>query len=470
MKTLIPFVRKAKMVKGMNPSEKKHTLPSFSACLFFFFIILAISDSWAANRPNWLRAHLEGTLKMQDLYHGVSFAPFEGKTPDYDAMRLAKDRALDELCYQLSVSIKSNIEDRMVKKGDYEEQHVISSLFVSTRKILSGIEERDKWTDSTGHCYWVFLVINKAGADRQLEQQTFINEVADRLEHNQQEILEGVKRISSVLSNTMQVYAARMNRLESLLKILDTKVGSTGDRTGEEYALIRQEIMRIDEGRKEYEERIASSQRQQGEQIKELIHQNNELKKMLSRISDKIQKDYFLALTDDDLEHKALNPDFSVAIEPAKGQGADYFQGEKVCFRVYASRGCYIKVIYLSSIDEGSGHEKRTNTLLFPNVHDRDNWIGPGERKLVGSQGELEVQPPFGKDIVTVVASVNPFTDLEDLFAKSRGGYYSENTANTRGALSLRTRGLAVVHSPAGTHLQSVPVATDTCFIVSHPK
>ncbi len=463
-------MRTENVVRGNTTSSNKYPVPCLFACLFFFFIILTISGSWAANRPDWLRAHLEGTMKMQDVYHGISFASFEGKTPDYDTLRLAKDRALDELCYQLSVSIKSNVEDSMVKKGDYEEQHIVSSLFVSTRKVLSGIEERDRWTDTREHCHWVLLVVDKAEADRQLEKQTFINEVIDRLEHNQQEILEGIKQISSVLANAMQVYAARMNRLENLLTTIDTKVGTTGDHAREEYALIRQEIMRVDDDRKAYEEKIAHSQREHGEQIKELMLQNSELKNMLSRISDKIQKDYFLALADDDLEHKAVNPDFRVTIEPDKGQGADYVEDEKVSFRVYASRGCYIKVIYLSSIDEGSGVEKKTNTLLFPNEHDRENWIGPGELKVIGSLGELEVQPPFGKDIITVVASMTQFKDLDDLLAKTRGGYYSEDTANTRGTLSLRTRGLAVVQPADGTHLQPVPVATDTCFIVSHPK
>ncbi|MBN1850857.1 MAG: DUF4384 domain-containing protein [Deltaproteobacteria bacterium] len=416
-------------------------------------------------------------MQIKGAYHGVSFAPFDGETLDYDAMRLAKDRALDELCYQLSVSIRSKVEDRMIKKGDYEEQQIVSSLFVSTRKVLSGIEERDKWSDPSDHQYWVLLVINKQDADRQLEQQAFINEVADRLEYKQEEILEGIKQISSVLANNMQVYADRMDRLENLMKIIDSKVGSTGDQTKEEYALIRQEIIRADEGRKEYEQRIAASQEKQGEQIRELIRQNRNLQDMLARIGDRIQNDYFLALANDDLEYQDLNPDFKVTIDPDKGQGADYAEGEKVRFRICASRGCYIKVIYLSSVAEKAGTEKKTNTLLFPNEHDRDNWIGPGELKVVGDRGELEVQPPFGKDIITVIASVNQFSDLKDLLARARGGFYSEDTVNARGALSLRTRGVAVVQPETGwaipvggTHVQTVPTATDTCFIISRPK
>ncbi|MBN1850828.1 MAG: DUF4384 domain-containing protein [Deltaproteobacteria bacterium] len=430
----------------------------------------------ASFRPDWLQEYLDGTLTMQNEYHGVSFAAFEGKTPDYDTMRLAKDRALDELCYQLSVSIKSRFEDNMAKKGDYEEQHIVSSLFVSTRKVISGVQEKEKYTDPKDQSYWVLLAVDKKAADRQLAQQAFINEVADRLEHKQEEILEGIKQITSILANHMQVYTERMNRLERLLQTIDTKVGSTNEQTKEEYASIRQEIVQMNAGRKGYEESLALSQRQQGEQIKELMIQNNELKNMLSRISGRIEKDYFLALANDDLEYKAIHPDFRITITPDKGQGADYVKGEKVRFLIQASRGCYIKVIYISSVDKDSGQEKKTNVLLFPNEFDRNNWINAGETKVIGSQGEIEVQEPFGKDIVTVVASASQFTDLETILTRTRGGYYSEDTSNTRGTLTLRTRGLAVVQpktgasvTPAGKPVQTVPMATDTCFIVSHP-
>jgi hypothetical protein len=89
--------------------------------------------------------------------------------------------------------------------------------------------------------------------------------------------------------------------------------------------------------------------------------------------------------------------------------------------------------------------EKRMNIMLFPNEHDRDNWLLAGENKIIGKHGELEIQPPFGKDVVTVV------------------------TGNTRDA--IRVRGLGVVqpatsqYTGSGRPSDSGTVASDTCFM-----
>jgi len=124
-----------------------------------------------------------------------------------------------------------------------------------------------------------------------------------------------------------------------------------------------------------------------------------------------------------------------------------------------------------------SGKEQKINTLLFPNQHDHDNWIGAGETKVIGQMGELQIQPPYGKDVITLIASEKQFSDIDGLMENNQGGYYSEITSDTRGALELRTRGIQIMrpdHSTAvkaaDSHLQRVPPATDTCFIVSHPK
>ena len=427
-----------------------------------------------AIKPAWLQAHLDGTLKLPGEYYGTSFASYKGKRPDYAATRLAKDRALDELCYRLSVSIKSQFEDRIVGKGDYEEQQVASSLFVSTRNVLSGVEEKQKWLDSRRHRYWVLVVIDKKKADRQLEEQKFINQVVDRLENRQEEILKGIKKISSLLNHNMQLYADRMQHFEKLLVAIGKKVSSAGAETKNEYALIHDQIKMLEQNRQAQAQRMESAQQAQSQQIGGLIRQNKMLQDLLVQISGKIQKDYFLALTDDDLKRQESTSTLRVKIEPEKGQGADYYAGEKIRFRVRASRGCYIKVIYLTSTGESRNGEKRMNIMLFPNEHDTDNRISAGENMIIGKHGELEIQPPFGKDVVTVVASEKQFTDLEENLKRASGTYYSVVTGNTRDA--IRVRGLGVVQPATSEYTGSVrpsdsgTVASDTCFIVSHPE
>lgn len=440
--------------------KKNYIWPRLSGLCFSVLIIL-IPLTASAIPPDWLQNHLQGKLKLSGAYHGVSFANFEGKTPDYDAMRLAKDRALDDLCYKLAVSVRSQFEEKIAQTGEYTEENVSSSLFVGTRQTLSGVEEKYKYIDSRKKRYWVILVIDKAKADKQVGSQKFINEVVDRLNHKQDEILEGIKHISSVLSQNMKGYADQMNHFQNLLETIDTKVEASGSQTKKEYSLLYQEIKKL------------QGTQQQSNQIEELINQNKILQNMLIQITGKIQKDYFLALTNDDVKHKADNPNFRINIEPDKGQGADYYYGENIRFRVRASNGCYIKVIYLSSTEEGSGSEKRINILLFPNVHDKDNWIRAGETKEIGRLGELEVSPPFGKDIITIVASRTQFKDIEEALRQAEGGYYSEVTSNTNGALQIRNRGVTVTQSVSSSvsgDLPSDPIATDTCFIVSHPN
>ncbi len=58
-------------------------------------------------------------------------------------------------------------------------------------------------------------------------------------------------------------------------------------------------------------------------------------------------------------------------------QQPDYYNGEKIKFKIKATQDCYIKVIYLSTA--GKGRKTQTiNTLLFPNVHDQKNKLRAG--------------------------------------------------------------------------------------------
>jgi len=451
------------------------TTPFIIRFIIFCFFLVALPVV-AAYPPGWINAHKDGSLKLSGVYHGVSFAGFEGDTPGYDILRLAKDRALNELCYQLAVSVKSQFKESLSQQGNFDEQHVASSLFVSTRKTLSGIKEKAKWTDSKKHRYWVLVVIDRKNADRQVKQQKFLNEVVDRLENRQDEILKGTREIANILNRNMKAFDDRMVQLQNLLKEIEKKTDASGKNTRKEYDDIRNQIEQLERTRRQHLSSIESTQQQQSQKIDGLISQNKEFKNLLNRIAGSIKNDYFLALTDDDVKHSGKSHSFKVRIESDKGQGADYYNGEKIKFKLRATGDCYIKVIYLSCA--GKGRKTQTiNTLLFPNVHDQNNRLKAGETKVIGKLEELEIQPPFGKDVITVIASDKQFTDIKETLRKAESGYYSESVSSTRGAVNLRTRGVGVVQ-PAnlkvGTQHQgttaTTQTATDTCFIVSHFK
>ena len=430
----------------------------------------------AAAPPPWLQDHLNGRLDLPGLYHGVSFADYRGKAPDYDTMRLAKDRALDELCYQLSVSLQSEFENRLLKRGRYEQERIASSLLVTSRKVLSGVDEKDRYDDVRNRRHWVLLTIARNQADRQMEQQKFVNEIADRLEHRQDEIQDGVQRIAQVLDRQMAVYNKQMEHYGRLLNTIDRKIGATDDRSRQEYEQLREVILRLESRQQAADQQMRRQSERQQEQLAQLMRQNRQLQQILLQLSGKLKQDYFLALANEDLKNSSQNPDFSVTIRPEKGQGAIYRHGEKIRFEVQASRDCYIKVIYLSATDAASGGRKKINTLLFPNPHDRDNRISAARTRIVGRYDELEVQAPYGRDVITVMASINQFTDLNELLTAGGGGFYAEVTADTRGAIEMRSRGIAVVRpsggsGPVGGKAVPNPVelASDTCLIVSRP-
>ena len=308
------------------------------------------------------------------------------------------------------------------------------------------------------------VIIDKADADRQVEQQNFVKKVVDRLEHNQREIASGIKKMTAVLDQQMQFYKHRMNNFEKLLKAIDTKVGSAGDQTKAEYAGIKNEITKLGDRWNRQEEML----RDQNKKMEALMAQNKALQDLFAKVSNNIHRDHFLALTQDDVENQNNNPGFKVKITPIKGQGANYYDGESIRFRVEASRNCYIKVIYLSSIGDNAVGEKRMNTLLFPNVHDRDNYIRAGEPMIIGKKGELVAQTPYGKDIVTVVASLTQFTDIDESLrrAAASGRYYQSVTRNVSDA--VRSRGIGVApRSQLEAPSSGGTFVSDTCFIIT---
>jgi Domain of unknown function (DUF4384) len=437
------------------------------------FLIIPVMG-YSLNYPQWLQSYQDGIFESKGFYYGVGSAEFIGDSPDHESRRRSKDRALDELCYQLSVSIKSEFKEELAQKGQQADQNVTSSLFVSTRKVLSGILEKYNWADNQKNVYWVMVVIDRAKADRQVEQQDFVKEVVDRLENNQEEIKAGLKKIGNILIQQGKVQEARLKKLEKLLKTIDQKVGSSGDKTKKEYTGIKKEITTLGDKWNKQEEMLLD----QNKKMETLMAQNKALQDLITKISNNIQGDVFLALSHDDVRNQSNNPEFNISITPLKGQGADYYDGENIRFRVKASRNCYIKVIYLSSIGDGATGETKMNTLLFPNAHDRENFIMAGKPTIIGRKDELIVQKPYGKDIVTVVASLRQFTDIEESIrqaAKKSSQYYQTVTRSINEAVRYRSigtdRGIRVKLPPRGDgdeiSFAHESFVSDTCFIIT---
>jgi LPP20 lipoprotein len=179
-----------------------------SPLILWIFLFFLTPKTFATYQPPWLQEYLDGTFELPSYYYGIGFAPFVGNSPNYEARRLAKNRALDELCYQISVSVKSQFEEKLVQKSPHTDQEEVTiSLFVSTRKVLSGIKEKENWTDPNKRRYWVLVVIDKAEANHQIEHQRFFNDVVDRIDNTGEWRIEAIKKINTVLDHRKEVFA-----------------------------------------------------------------------------------------------------------------------------------------------------------------------------------------------------------------------------------------------------------------------
>lgn len=416
-------------------------------------LTLCCSVSARAASPEWVEAFQQGSLISEDAYFGVGTADYKGIEPDFQCRRLSKDRALDDLSYQLSVSITSQLQDQLAQKGKYSQEQVSSSLFVSTRKVLNGITEKEKWTDIGKGSYWVMLSIDKESARKQVDRQEFINEVAQRLEKKQAEINSGIKKLNLLFAEHNKRIDHRMQRMEGMLDRINSKISPSQASADINYTLFMQKLHKVGQ-QWQLQEKIVGDQTQR---LDLLMRQNQILTQQLAQILKLIQKDPYLAMVEDDVKNQQADEKLKVTITPEKGPNSIYTAGETIRFLVTANGDCYIKVIYASSIGSGSTRERFINTLLFPNPHDRDNKVSAGVTTLIGRENELVVEPPFGKDIITVVASARQFTDIDTVLTNGEGQYYSYETHSTRGAVKARSIGVR-------------KKATDTCFIITRTQ
>lgn len=96
---------------------------------------------------------------------------------------------------------------------------------------------------------------------------------------------------------------------------------------------------------------------------------------------------------------KSVPQDFGLKLSVTDGKH-DFAEGESISFRVMPQKSCHIAVL----VHQNDG----SSVLLFPNAHNRNTWVErgqvvqvPGTRK---SGFEILIGPPFGADVVQVIA------------------------------------------------------------------
>ena len=160
---------------------------------------------------------------------------------------------------------------------------------------------------------------------------------------------------------------------------------------------------------------------------------------------------------------KKVNKDFDLQITTTDGKRG-YAEGETVSFRVRANHDCYIAVID-NQIDG-------TGILLFPNGFNSENYLHSG--KAIDVPGtvkhgfEIQISPPFGSDVVQVIACTKK-EELQKVLSN-----FPSSTAQIP-YTTVRTRGMKVVaaeEGPKNASLDSQPAqwSEDHIVVSTYPK
>ena len=104
--------------------------------------------------------------------------------------------------------------------------------------------------------------------------------------------------------------------------------------------------------------------------------------------------------------------DFQVFVSTNRGEGGVFTEGEYLKLYLLSSRDCFLKVYHIDV-------HGRT-TLIFPNRYEKNNFL-PGREVLEfpGSRSpfQFRIVPPYGTEMIKVVASTRQFSSLEEDFA-----------------------------------------------------
>lgn len=104
--------------------------------------------------------------------------------------------------------------------------------------------------------------------------------------------------------------------------------------------------------------------------------------------------------------------DFKIFVSTNRGEGGVFAEGEYLKLYLLSSRDCYLKIYHIDV-------HGRT-VLIFPNRYEKNNFL-PGREVLefpgARSPFQFRIVPPYGTEMIKVVASTRQFSSLEEDFA-----------------------------------------------------
>jgi hypothetical protein len=108
----------------------------------------------------------------------------------------------------------------------------------------------------------------------------------------------------------------------------------------------------------------------------------------------------------------ANTPVFSVKAWP-DSDTATYIDGDEMSITLLANQNCYVKVYHIDV--------NRQMQLIFPNRLNRNNYLAADTKRVIPeSPVQLTLHAPFGQETIYVIASGEPFQNIEAEFVQIR--------------------------------------------------
>lgn len=220
-----------------------------------FSIPLSVS-SVHAEPPDWVL----NPPADDDIYYGVgSAATISQAGPNEDERAQAYNYAVTELSYMAGQMIYSSFKDYQKEVsgspgGNVAEQEVVSSIKNISENFLQGIEIRQRYQDRKSKTYYVYVVIDKESANRQIKENSKARE-----------------------TKLQKVIDIGINRLNKRIEAMEADVRKTHKRVGE----VDKSVGRVEKGLAQVDQRTSRTARE----VSELFSQMNFVKDKIESLS-----------------------------------------------------------------------------------------------------------------------------------------------------------------------------------------
>lgn len=197
-------------------------------------------------------------------------------------------------------------------------------------------------------------------------------------------------KIVSTLKNNEQITGADLQHFQNHLRvfqsILEKKLGAADTQTRSRFTEISQLLNKI------FETSSAN------------IKPDSELYTVLKTIIAKTRNDLILAMANEEALRHADTVTLAT-IRPNRGHGGAYRANETVQLAVTALQDSFIQIFFLSFPRDKDSAPVLQPLVFSPAPGKKSVFLSGGDTLILGEDGSFVIEPPFGSDLIIVVAT-----------------------------------------------------------------